>query len=216
MTFIVAALVCRDWVRIPTRYVLLTRCDGLAWGAMLALLASNREFAQRRGTHATAFGLTIAMALGLMIAFRMTIFRSIFDDNSILILANPALFGAVGLVVCYAGSKLLAPLRMPWLCYVGQFSYGVYVYHYIIYKLVDYAQGVEHPDAKTLPLKIVLTFAVATLSWECLEKPVLEWKKYFPYKKLVRQSTIAAPPTQVALSGCAEAEVGACSALGDA
>ncbi len=50
---------------------------------------------------------------------------------------NLAYFGAVGLVVVHAGRGALAPLRDRRLCYLGQISYGIYLYHHIIFMTAD-------------------------------------------------------------------------------
>jgi len=71
--------------------------------------------------------------------------------------------------------------------YIGKISYGVYVYHYAVIWFVGRIRdfGIAEPIAKPLTLVIsaALTFAISALSYEYLEKPILNLKeKYFPLR----------------------------------
>jgi hypothetical protein len=58
--------------------------------------------------------------------------------------------------------------------YLGMISYGLYVYHFPIYRLV-----VMRPIPATL-----ITIAVASLFWHFYEKPLNSLKRYFNYPRL--------------------------------
>jgi peptidoglycan/LPS O-acetylase OafA/YrhL len=90
-------------------------------------------------------------------------------------------FGIVGLVAINAGSKLLAPLRGRELSFLGEISYGLYLYHRPVYWLVGgYTIQVDEPWTMGVA-KIALTFVVAALSYQYLEKPILALKDRLPY-----------------------------------
>lgn len=82
------------------------------------------------------------------------------------------------LVVSYAAEGMDNPLGrfLEWkpVTYLGMISYGLYVYHFPIYRLV-----VMRPIPATL-----ITIAVASLSWHFYEKPLNSLKRYFKYPRL--------------------------------
>lgn len=64
----------------------------------------------------------------------------------------------------------LAPLRA-----IGRISYGLYLYHLPIYQVVIYPE----PTAWRTTLAIVATFAVATVSYWLIERPILRYAAKF-------------------------------------
>jgi peptidoglycan/LPS O-acetylase OafA/YrhL len=105
-------------------------------------------------------------------------------------------FAVVGLVISGAGHPLLRPLRHPALCYCGTISYGLYLYHHPLYAMISPSH--YYPicrDSMALDaVKLAATFALAVLSWEFLEKPILRLKDRFPYPApALRSSAVPAP-----------------------
>lgn len=92
-------------------------------------------------------------------------------------------FGIVGFVAVNAGAWFLAPLRMKELVYLGEISYGLYLYHVPVYWLVNNAgrHNATNDPWTVWVAKIAITFVVATLSYRYIERPILRLKKYFPY-----------------------------------
>ncbi len=91
-------------------------------------------------------------------------------------------FGIVGFVAVNAGAWFLAPLRLRELTYLGEISYGMYLYHMPVYWLVG-GYRVQTGEPWTLWVaKIALTFLVATLSYRYIERPILALKDWFPYE----------------------------------
>ena len=62
------------------------------------------------------------------------------------------------------------------LVWVGRISYGLYLWHYPVFKWVKYA-GTPWP--LKLALALATTFAVASLSFYLVEKPLLRLKQRF-------------------------------------
>jgi len=122
-------------------------------------------------------------------------------------------FGIVGFVASNAGRWFLAPLRMKELTYLGEVSYGLYLFHMPVYWLVG-GFFIQTGEPWTMWVcKIALTFVVATLSYRYVEKPILTLKDWFPYgpKKEGEAARPAAPtvpqPRMIyARSGSAEGD----------
>lgn len=91
-------------------------------------------------------------------------------------------FGLITYIQCFSKNKIfnlgsLKPLR-----YLGQISYGVYMYHVPI--ILVYVH-ISNYFQWTLPVPIswliifVSSFAIASFSYTYFEKPILKLKKYF-------------------------------------
>ena len=104
-------------------------------------------------------------------------------------------FAVIGLVIRTAGTPLLRPLRHPSLVYVGTISYGLYLFHEPLYALISpshFTKGCT--DGMALDAaKLAATFALAIVSWELFEKPILRLKARFPYPPLPAASN-GSPP----------------------
>jgi peptidoglycan/LPS O-acetylase OafA/YrhL len=68
--------------------------------------------------------------------------------------------------------------------YFGQISYGLYLYHHIVFVLWDdYASkhGLSHHIGFDL-VKLGVSLAISALSYRYLERPILTLKDLFPYR----------------------------------
>ncbi|MEM5311390.1 acyltransferase [Paraburkholderia sp. JHI869] len=116
-----------------------------------------------------------------------------------LALALCALF--LWLVRCQ-DSVLVAVLEVRPLAYLGTISYGFYLFHNLVPARLGVAPGlyarIHLPDAAQTVLALTLQFALAVLlahlSWQVLEKRVLEWKR--PLETAIRNRL----PTRAAAS----------------
>jgi peptidoglycan/LPS O-acetylase OafA/YrhL len=71
-------------------------------------------------------------------------------------------------------------LRAPLMRGIGRISYGLYLYHYPIFRKVRMmADDPNAPEDWTLVVGIVLTFAVAIASYYLIERPLMRWGKRF-------------------------------------
>jgi len=84
--------------------------------------------------------------------------------------------GALGRVL------MLRPVR-----FVGLISYGVYVYHFFMQGIFDYAASewfaLHLSPVGVFAGRLVATLAFAMLSWWVLERPAIALKRYFPYER---------------------------------
>jgi peptidoglycan/LPS O-acetylase OafA/YrhL len=195
-----AAVIALNWLaRDPSYFcmtpyperLLITRSDGFALGgALAALLADRDRLARRLGAFRLGFGLT-TLAAALYLGVGMLVYSGIGFLGlptpmwPVLTIFGVALFyaGVIGLVLCYAGHRWLAPLRLGPLCYLGRISYGIYLYHYIIYWVVDGFRFDYKQPWYVGAAKIALTIAVAAASWHLIEAPILSLKRFFRYAK---------------------------------
>ncbi len=193
VTVVLVAILARDGGtfrlgRYPER-ILISRCDGFALGGLLAVLLSDRDrLARHRGRFRLAFGLTALGAFGY-IGWKIATAGMGYlglptpaDPGPTIFVVSLAYFGLVGTVTCFAGHPALAPLRWHPLCYLGLISYGIYLYHYIIYWVYDGFRFTWEDSIADGAAKIGLTLLVAVLSWHLVERPILGLKERFRYE----------------------------------
>lgn len=91
--------------------------------------------------------------------------------------------GAAGLVAA-AATRVVPLLRWPVLRSCGKYSYGMYVLHpaWIAAVLAKRYPGSRAVMLGVLVLGPLLSYAMAVVSWNVLEKHFLKMKRYFPYK----------------------------------
>jgi peptidoglycan/LPS O-acetylase OafA/YrhL len=195
LLIVVGAYVARAGLFYGPGYSLLilpARCDGFALGGLLAALL----FGVERGSkahRAVMIGSLVALtaaALYLGIGVYQSSMVGVLglptppDPAPTLLAVNLVYFGMVGAVVCTQGRLALAPLRLRPLVYLGQISYGIYIYHYMIYWAYD-GCGRQFNNGQTWEvniLKIATTLVVAMISWELIERPILRLKDRFRYR----------------------------------
>jgi peptidoglycan/LPS O-acetylase OafA/YrhL len=78
-----------------------------------------------------------------------------------------------------------------WIVYIGKISYGLYLFHYPVFYLMDeylkrYGITVDVEGSPVTYLvaaaKFLITFLIAVLSWHFFESKVLKYKSKFSYK----------------------------------
>jgi peptidoglycan/LPS O-acetylase OafA/YrhL len=183
---IVLANVARGFWHLDEQ-LLVTRCDGLALGALLAIVLE----APNRIRLAPFLGLLSIGSLGYltyvtvgrpdgMQADVVTSFQ--FQRSFDLLACNLFFVTLVGLCVCLSGHRALRLLRNRGLGYLGQISYGLYLYHGLVLGLI---QRAVDPAARSTPLvlgALAGTLLLAALSWQFVERPILALKERFDYR----------------------------------
>jgi peptidoglycan/LPS O-acetylase OafA/YrhL len=108
---------------------------------------------------------------------------------------NVLFVGMVGLLIRYAGRPSLVALRMRWLVYLGEISYGLYLYHFIILKVVgQYADRAGIGRSTRVRVgELVLSILIAAASWMVIEKPILRLKDRFTYRPGITPDQISPP-----------------------
>ena len=182
---VVLAIVWRDdlaFVMQASQYGTMFRVSSLASGALLAY-----HEASLRGGRGRSLWLAGGM---LVVASGLRIVLPHLDLGTGVAVARQFTFGltSVGLVIaCIAGRDGNGPiarcLRSAPLRFVGRISYGLYLYHFVVYHWL----GVYAPagDLQQLPVGSLLagavgaTFAIATLSYYLIERPCLRFAARF-------------------------------------
>ena len=178
-------------------WLLAGRCDGFALGGLLAAIVaeSSLEKARQQSTAwAIGFG-TMALAL---IGFLAASGR-LFGEAGPLAMAvrttaaSLGSFALVALVVANEGHRVLGPLRVRPMVYLGTISYGIYLYHHPIVQMSgSLGDSLGLPAGPALvAMDIGLTLIVAMASWHLIERPILRFKDRLPYQ--VEAASVAEP-----------------------
>lgn len=174
-------------------FLLLTRCDGLALGGLLALLLDRPEGDARharadpRGFAAIGLAALVGPWLAEM-ALRSLHVTQGFHDGLFTSRACLVYFGLCGTVLCLGGDPRLKFLRDPRLCYVGTVSYGLYLYHPLVFgalpglykRLVFRRLGLTSTLLMDLVM-LAVCFALAEASRRWVEAPILALKERLRY-----------------------------------
>jgi peptidoglycan/LPS O-acetylase OafA/YrhL len=178
------------------RHMLLTRCDGLALGALLADLLFDRERVQAhrrafvRGFVAIGVGAVAVRQVGCPLMNRLDgPIPAMWAIRSFAIQTGATCwiyFAGVGLVLLAEGSPKLAPLRDRRLVRLGTISYGIYLYHpfvLIFAPMIQKAIGLKAAPWIMDVAKVGACVGLAEISWRLVERPLLGFKDRFPYAR---------------------------------
>jgi peptidoglycan/LPS O-acetylase OafA/YrhL len=149
-------------------YLTFTRMDALAAGAVLALLQYHGKLAQVR-----PILLTILVAGLVLIAAEAKLAGNP-SHFFILQLTRYSIFAAtyasaVGLILTSRRNPLTSLLSSSPLRFVGRISYGLYVFHPLVY-LWALKQFAGQPPFLRASLAVLATFACALASWYGMER----------------------------------------------
>jgi peptidoglycan/LPS O-acetylase OafA/YrhL len=177
-------------------FILITHCDGLALGGLLAGIVAAQQGSPHDSptfrSGMTVLGLVstlfcVAVILvprllnarwpGLVPEIVVRVFRPL--------CLNLLFLAVVGEIVAYAGDPRLKWLRDRRLVYLGSISYGIYLYHHFIFEIYAYYSRFYGWSDNLLAdlVKVVLSIGTAALSWKFIEQPILAFKDRFSYRE---------------------------------
>jgi peptidoglycan/LPS O-acetylase OafA/YrhL len=170
--------------------------DSLGAGALLALLLSSRENTGRFDRYLGRIAVPIAASVYMLL---LTTYYygvapkafAVFGNLCVVVVFAWLVGGAARGLGGIAGSALEArPIR-----YVGKISYGVYIYHPFIPRLLVFLarhRGLRYHSRGFVNFVVstALTILVASASWRFVERPINRLKRHFSY----RRSTSARAP----------------------
>jgi peptidoglycan/LPS O-acetylase OafA/YrhL len=187
---------------------LFTRCDGLALGALLAWfrIEAGRDglcgrSIRRLLTAIPPVGLVslcALVALGLRYGIHPDGALKVYPASTILSF-NLVWLALVQTVLGYSGSARTRLLRLGPLQRLGQFSYGLYLYHLPILGLflrTTRDLGFLGKAYEVKVLSIVAAIIVAAFSWRFIERPILALKRRHAYAGPHEMRARTQPPPQ--------------------
>lgn len=179
-----------------TPYVLMPTClDAFGMGGLLAFFFFNKnEKVKNFITNKIWLLISLGLYVGIVIFGKQftephniinVVFLRLFESFLSLFMVGNAVYGFSGATKSFLENRFCV--------YLGQISYGIYIYHKFIYNF--YYASATHPTvrllnkfpfiAENITLKIIflylLTIAFATISWYLIEKPINRLKEKFVY-----------------------------------
>jgi len=153
-----------------TRPVLaVEQMDGVLLGSALALLlAGNGRFVRVLDRRLLAYG---ALTVAAYLAF---IFPAVPPED--LTLINICFVVVIGYVVRNPQSRMSSVLRTEPLAAIGRVSYGLYLYHWILF---SWAHEVLHDPVVAIVTAWSLSLLAAGVSFVAIERPILRYKDRF-------------------------------------
>ncbi len=166
--------------------------DTLGMGSLLAILVAS----DRHGTQYAERLLRIGIRVGTPLLLLYLIGRKVLPSPIDTIIGE----SAAGLVFVWLVGRASVGFRgiagkllsQPVLIYLGRISYGLYVFHFCVPRLLRYHVapffGMSKPACDWLhfPIYAAVSIAIAAASWHFYEKSVNGLKRYFPYSTSLR------------------------------
>lgn len=155
------------------------RIDAIMLGG-LAAIALNKE--------STSFNIKIQPNIGLLLLLTLLGILVLFlDVDNIIwryggfIVTNILALTIILFAVKYPNNKILGNRILLWF---GQRSYGIYVYHYLIFLSLEplRVSGSFTNLLMVTSLRILISLVFAELSYRIIEKPILKFKNKFQNK----------------------------------
>jgi peptidoglycan/LPS O-acetylase OafA/YrhL len=181
------------------------RLDGLAIGALTAILLRDKTFSASFARLARAGAVIAAAALLTLVAIRGGLFQT---DKPALAFGIPAISiltaaGIAWIAKPRAAGPLTALLNNRFLRFSGKYSYGLYLFHGMLRTAMDvvtpsgwlirWTGSDLAGNMLFVGLFIATSYALALLSWHAWEKHWLKLKNRFEYERAPRFSESARP-----------------------
>ncbi len=162
--------------------------DGLSLGALLAVLQARWHWFRTRTAAACLLASAAAAFIIYFAAWRLCSIQCLetaksFRGNAGTLIISIAYFGLIGGLSILSGARSLAFIRLRLLTRLGTISYGLYLYHEVVFEAVDNSITFQPGNGRLWldALKIAATVVLACLSWRFIEKPILNLKDRFNY-----------------------------------
>jgi peptidoglycan/LPS O-acetylase OafA/YrhL len=150
------------------------RLDGLMAGALLALLVRSDNFVPSKYLRMAWISMVVAAPLAFL--------TSEVDARWIVYSFTAIGSAAFVYISLFSAQKhLQAVMTNRFLVYTGSISYGLYLLHKIPFGMVQ-ALHLDSQPFLPLPIIFVASYALAAVSWNLLEKPFLNLKRFFGSK----------------------------------
>lgn len=180
------------------------RLDGLALGALLALLIPTATGAMRSWVNRYC---TVPAVIGILLGLSIAITDSRRNDRwgaSIVFTAVGMLtFAVIGYLLAYRGTKWLAWARFRPAVFMGTISYGFYLYHDFVLRGFDATMEHFHVHALNShtaafsgivvrgAITLLLTVAISSLSFYLIERPIMA--RAWPFTRREKVTPVSVP-----------------------
>lgn len=163
--------------------------EALGMGSLLAILrySGDAKAVSRLAGAAGVIGVPLMAASFVRVAMKWhTGLPGALDTEGFYLAAGLIAFWAVERCDRNAPGVIWNMLASRPMVYVGRISYGLYLYHMIVYRGTDLLLqhlGVRwdaSPKLRVLGM-LVASIVIADLSWRFFEKPINDFKRRFPY-----------------------------------
>lgn len=192
--FVLRVLVLRELTPLAGYVLMPTRMDTLAAGAMLALAIRGRSDLYLRAGVAFAVAVFGAITAAALLVWR----RGLNELDPVIYLAGYSIFAVMfaALIALALSVSERSPVRrllcVPPLLLLGQYSYGLYVFHQPIalamqrqgwsVDVLPRLWGSQLPGLLVFGIGVLAASALcAAVSWHAWEMPFLRLKRHFPY-----------------------------------
>lgn len=171
----------------PAAAVFTTFCrlDVLAMGALIAIAFDGRtEISDRLARRLRLSAAALLTASALLFVTRQLDARTAFFNGVSLTIIDAAAAMFICVAVAAPVRFLERVIRWPAAVAMGRISYGIYLFHYPIVRVVEWQAKARLADGWTRTAVIAvtsisLTMVVSVLSWFAFERPILRVKKFF-------------------------------------
>lgn len=156
----------------------LTRVDGLAMGAALALLWGTTTSRH----HLVRMARPVAAAGGAILLMAFLALPRFYPDQPLVVTAGHSVLGVTFAALVVLGLHVSPPAWMVWtpLRTLGVYSYGLYVWHWIVHQWVSPSALAMSPWMFVV-LGSAASVAASVVSYHALEAPFLRLKHWFSY-----------------------------------
>lgn len=149
-----------------------TRIDSIMWGALIALVANPYFEPERSKKLAIPWvGVVAFLVIGFSQAFQVEWYWQTLRYTLQCVCLIPLLL----LAIHYPKAQPFKLLNTKALIWIGTISYGMYLYHYIAFSVLN-----DNFDLDRIPYTLVVltfTFTVSSLSYYFMEKPLGRLRK---------------------------------------
>jgi len=158
-------------------YFTFTRMDDLVLGTFLAIL-EKKNFLGLRSKKIFAYALVFLFILNLVPWFFIDLISHFWLQIFKYPLIASFYFALIGYLISDSESKTSTFFKFPWLRFSGKISYGLYVYHPVVFLLG--AKYLYHSYVFIdFSLLVLFTFILSTLSFYIFENQFIKLKRYF-------------------------------------
>jgi peptidoglycan/LPS O-acetylase OafA/YrhL len=151
-----------------------TRADSLLMGSVVGILFASGLLPKQVSASRWIKSLASLAVSSLIFVACYPRFSEVNENNVVYIVVSSATAMIILHLVASEASALRWILSRPWLVYVGKISYGLYLWHYPIFRLTELKQ---FSRSKELGIEVALSVSLTLLSFYLLERPLLRHKR---------------------------------------